>query len=305
MPKPPMATDRPRAEVALVAHMGALSGAHRPNSFAAVRECFEQGIGRIEIDVHSLAGGDFIVTHARKLEQETTGRGPVGRATAGDVRAARFLPDGPYGDDPDDRPALLSEVAAMAQGCETELQLDLKDWRPMTAERVEALVRAVGPIRERAIVSSGQDWNLRRLHAADPTLAVGFDPGLYLDYLPVGEPGFLPRTPGAYGYRDDHPLALGRSEEPAAYLRERMDALMAQAPAAREWFLSYRLVLQMLDDGLNAAAWLEDRGIDANVWTLDYEGEASMRVLERLAAAGVVRVTTNTRPAWLRALSAR
>ncbi|MDE3095870.1 MAG: hypothetical protein KGK07_07705 [Chloroflexota bacterium] len=285
-------------EPSLVAHMGVLSGAHRPNTIAAIRECFEQGVGRIEIDVHSLDGGDFIVTHARRLEHETTGRGPVGRATPDDVRAARFLHDA------GDRPPLLSEVAAMAAGCETELQLDLKDWRPPAPERIEALLRAVGPVHERVIVSSGQDWNLRRLLAAAPSLAVGFDPGLYLDVLPPGEPAFLPRTEGAYGYRDDHPLALGRTLEPAAYLRERMEALATQVPASREWFLRYGLVLRMRDDGFDAVAWLRNRGIDANVWTLDYDGEAAMRAFERLAAAGVARVTTNTTPAWTRALSA-
>ena len=46
--------------------------------------------------------------------------------------------------------------------------------------------------------------------------------------------------------------------------------LALQVPAAREYFLSYRLVLQMLDDGFDVAAWLHDRGIAANVWTLDY-----------------------------------
>ncbi len=294
----PRRRPRPPLRPSFVAHMGVLSGAHRPNTFAAIRECFELGVGRIEIDVHSLAGGDFIVTHDRRLEQETSGRGPVGRATPDEVRAARFLYDA------GDRPPLLSEVAAMAAGCETELQLDLKDWRPLTPDRIEALLRAVGPVHERVIVSSGQDWNLRRLHAAAPSLAVGFDPGLYVDVLPPGEPAFLPRTEGAYGYRDDHPLALGRTLETASYLRERMDALATQAPAAREWFLRYGLVLRMLDDGFDVAAWLADRGISANVWTLDYGGEASMRAFERLASAGVARVTTNTTPAWTRALSA-
>ena len=49
--------------------MAVLSGAHRPNSLAAIRECFEAGVGRIEIDVHSLAGPDYVVFHDRTLAE--------------------------------------------------------------------------------------------------------------------------------------------------------------------------------------------------------------------------------------------
>ena len=40
--------------------------------------------------------------------------------------------------------------------------------------------RAVAPVRDRVIVSSGQDWNLRAL-AATGGVTTGFDPGLYID----------------------------------------------------------------------------------------------------------------------------
>jgi glycerophosphoryl diester phosphodiesterase len=277
--------------------MGVLSGAHRPNTLAAIRECFERAVGRIEIDIHSLAGDDFIVTHDRRLEASTTGSGSVGSVTPDAVRAARFRHD------PDDRPPLLSEVAALAHEARTEIQLDLKDWRPMSHERVAALLRAVSPVHDRIIVSSGQDWNLRLLHAADPTLAVGLDPGLYIDCKTEDPSVFLPRAAGAYGYRDDHPLAFGATEEPAAYLDARMTSLVSQLPPAREWFIDYRLVLQMLDDGFDVAAWLRERGIDANVWTLDTHRDGALDAFARLSALGIARVTTNTTPAWERAFA--
>ena len=280
----------------LVAHMAVLSGEHRPNSIDAIGECIERGVPRVEIDVHSLEGGDYVVTHDRKLEQQTTGRGSVGRATADDVRATRFI------DDPHGRPALLSEVARLAAKSDMQLQLDLKDWRPLTPARRQALVDAIAPIRDRVIVSSGQDWNLRAL-AATGAVTVGFDPGLYIDC--AGEPFYLPRHLGAYNYRDDHPLALTRSMPPDEYLTQRFEHLALLAPASREWFVSYHLALQMLEDGFDAAAWLGARGIDANVWTLDYDGEATLAAYDRLAAAGIARVTTNTRLAWEQALSAR
>lgn len=272
--------------------MAVLSGAHRPNSLAAMSECFEAGVERIEIDIHSLAGPDYAVFHDRRLEERTTGDGAVGRATPAAIRAIRWR------DDPADRPALLSEVAALARPYRTEIQLDLKDWRPLDADRVRALIDAVAPIRERVIVSSGQDWNLVALHRVDPELAFGFDPNHYLDYAAETTPFFLPRTIGAYGYRDDHPLAYGRTGEPADYLRQRFEMLALQAAGSREYFVSYRLALRMLDDGFNVAAFLHGRGVQANVWTLDRHDETSLDALGRLAAAGIDRVTTNTRPAW-------
>jgi len=279
----------------LTCHMAALSGLLRPNSRLAIQECLAAGVARLEIDVHSLDGADYIVSHERQLERETTGSGSIGAATPDAVRALRFL------DDPRDGPALLSDVVDMARGGTTQLQLDLKDWRPLSERRARALLDVVAPIADRVIVSTMQDWNLRLLHRADPALTIGFDPGHYLDGAVEEGPVFLPRTMGAYGYRDDHPMAIGRTETASEYLRERMEMLVLQAPGMREMFLAYRLALQMLDDGFNAAAWLHERAIDVTAWTPDYSGPDSLRPIERLIDAGVDRITTNTAPAWVAA----
>ena len=279
----------------LVNHMAVLSGEHTRNSIAAIRECFEAGVERIEIDVHSLAGPDYVVSHDRRLQDHTTGMGALGSVTPDDVRACRFV------ERPDDRPPLLSEVVALARDTTTEIQLDLKDWRAMTTDRIRALDDLVASVRERVIVSSGQDWNLLRLHEHAPQIAIGFDPGHYIAH-PTEDPNApLPRTRGAYGYLDDHPLALGRSSETAAYIRDRFELLLLQAPDSREYFLSYRLALMMLDDGFNAAEFLHGRGVDANVWTPDYAGPESVAPIARLVEAGFDRVTTNTPLAWQRA----
>ncbi len=282
----------------LVCHRALLSGRHRHNSTAAIRECFEANADRLEIDVHSLAGDDYAVFHERRLQTETTGEGSIGNVTPEAFRAVRWL------DDADSRPPLLSEVVAMARGCDTELQLDLKDWRPLSEDRITPLLRAVAPIHNRVIVSTGQDWNLRRLCDADPALAIGFDPGHYLDYVVEGSEAFLPRGMGAYGYRDDHPIAVGRTESTASYLRERMSILLSQVPTAREFFLDYHMILQMLDDGFDVAAWLHEHAVEVTAWTVDYRSDASLGILERLLGAGVDRITTNTIPEWQAAVAA-
>ena len=280
-----------------VCHKAILSGEHRPNGIDAIRECLAAGVERLEVDVHSLDGDDYAIFHDRRLEEHTTGSGTIGRATPETMRAVRFTDNGR------EPPPLLSDLIEMARDCATELQLDLKDWRPLSAARLRALVDTVAPVKQRVIISSGQDWNLRLLHRTDPELAYGFDPGHYLDHAIEGTPVFLPRTMGAYGYRDDHPLAFGRTEATHDYLCQRFEQLAMQAPGAREWFISYRLALQMLDDGFNAARFLHDRGVQANVWTPDFHGGESLRMLRRIAEAGFDRVTTNTRPAWLHALA--
>jgi glycerophosphoryl diester phosphodiesterase len=281
----------------LVCHMGVLSGAHPRNSIEAIRECFEAGVGRIEIDIHSLAGADYVVYHDRGFDTETTGSGSAGAATPNAVRGLRFKKR------PESRPPLLSEVVELARGFETELQLDWKDWRLMSGERLQALVDTVAPIRERVIVSTGQDWNLRRLRDADPALPFGFDPGHYIARKSETDPAFLPHGAGAYGYRDDHPLAIGKANDVREYLAARMETFLLVAPRAREYFINYNLVLQMLDDGFNAAAWLHARGIAANAWTADYAGPESVEGMRRLVAAGIDRITTNTAPAWKTALA--
>lgn len=275
----------------LVCHMGVLSGSHPRNSLAAIRECFDANAGRIELDIHSLDGPDYAVSHDRRLEGQTTGS--LGHATPDDVRSLRSEAD------IDVLTPLLTEVVELARDCDTELQLDWKDWRLISDDRLRALIDTVEPIRERVIVSTGQDWNLRRLQAAAPNVAFGFDPGHYIDHAIETASVFLPRTTGAYGYCDDHPLAYGRSEPAPEYLAARMEALELQAPGAREYFLSYRMVLQMLDDGFDAIAWLHQRGIDASVWTLDHGTPESLRGMRRLLEAGVDRITTNTAPAWI------
>ena len=280
----------------LTCHVATLSRQFRPNSRAAIRECLDGGVARIEIDVHSLDGPDYIVTHDRRLERSTTGSGSVGLATPDVVHAVSFL------DDPNDRPALLSEVVDMARGTNTQLQLDLKDWRLLREPRLRTLLDLVAPIRSQIIVSAGEDWNLRQVHAADPALPIGFDPGRYIAFGSE-EPPFLPKALGAYGYRDDHPLAVGRTEEPAFYLQQRMELFVLQVPAACELFLDHRLILQMLDDGFNPADWLHQHHSELTAWTVDYTGADSMRTVERLIVAGVDRITTNTPLAWVEAFA--
>jgi glycerophosphoryl diester phosphodiesterase len=283
-------------ELSFTCHSGLLAGEGLPNSLHRIGECLQAGSSRVEVDVHSMADDEYLVTHANRLEEATTSRGAIGRLTREEALDLR------RNDDTESRPPLLSEVVALSQRYTCELQLDLKDWRPLTPERVDALAALLLPLGERAIVSSGQDWNLRAIDRQVPWLRLGFDPDRYLSIAERTDAP-LPGRLGAYGYRDDHPLALGRTQPVEDYLRERFDILLGQCPSACELFLEYRLVLQAEAHGVRLAQLLHERGVAVSAWTLDYDGPESLVKLERLATIGVDRVTTNTARQFVEALS--
>ena len=285
-------------EVIFTCHSGLLAGEGLPNSLGAIEGALEAGAARIEIDIHSIADGEYLVCHANRLEEATTSRGAVGRLTREEALALRSKRD------PESRLPFLSEVVPLFASHDCELQLDLKDWRPLTYERIEALGELVRPLGDRAIVSSGQDWNLRAIARQVPGLRLGFDPDRYISTAERDQAP-LPGRLGAHGYRDDHPLALGRAQTAHDYLRDRFEMLIAQAPTAREHFIEYRLLLQAAADGAQLPALLHERGIAVSAWTLDYDGPESLATLERLAAIGVDRVTTNTARQFMAGLAER
>ncbi len=283
-------------ELSFTCHSGVFAGRGLPNSLESIRECLEAGASRIEVDIHSMADDEYLVSHANRLEESTASHGPVGQLTR---HAALKLQ---RSDDPKSRPPLLNEVVALVLPYASELQLDLKDWRPLTSESVASLIRLTKALGDRVIVSSGQDWNLRAIASRNSAIRLGFDPDHYIAAARREVP--VPARLGAYGYRDDHPLALGRSQPVAEYLRGRMNDLLTQCPFAAELFIEYSLLLQAADEGVSLPQLLHERGVAVSAWTLDYHGPESMAKLDALAAAGVDHVTTNTSQQFIAALSA-
>lgn len=272
--------------LAFTCHSGVLAGRGLPNSLDGIRGCLEAGAFRIEVDVHSMADAEYLVSHASRLEESTTSRGPVSRLTREDAGNLR------RNDDPSARPPLLSEVVELVKPYSSQLQLDLKDWRPLSAERVAALVALTEPLGDRVIVSSGQDWNLRALHHMSIALRLGFDPDHYLASGRREVP--MPARVGAYGYRDDHPLAIGRTQAVVEYLGERINNLVALCPFVSEFFVEVSLLLQAASDGVSIADLLHVNGIATSAWTLDYESPQSLEPLSSLVECGVEYITTNT-----------
>jgi glycerophosphoryl diester phosphodiesterase len=253
--------DRHGRIVELKAHRATWSGAHPENSLAGLRECYAQRLARVEIDFR-LDRGELIVSHdARELEGALLLRDAL--------EIVRTAPPGP-----------------------TMLMLDAKDEAPWSPAEVERIARLIEPVRDRVFVGSPADWNLRRLRATDPDVALAFDPQYYFDRKGSRSP--LPGGAGAYGYHDAHPLAFRRTVPVAEYVRERLEGLARLVPGIREMHLHLGLFEQMQGDGVDVCAVVHGAGAQVDVWTLDAGTPRWRERLERALAAGVDIVTTNT-----------
>ena len=113
--------------IALKVHECRWSGEYPANSLPAIVECYRARVARAEIDINVLADVDFLVTHDPRLDEATTGSGPVrdiGRREAEQLRI-RWR-----GEVSAERPPFLSEVvdAIRAEPFPTLLELDVKDF---------------------------------------------------------------------------------------------------------------------------------------------------------------------------------
>ena len=243
-------------------HRATWSGRYPQNSLDGLRECYSERVARVEIDFRWFED-ELVVAHD---EQRGGARPPLLRDALEVVRAA--LP-GP-----------------------TILMLDAKDEAPWSPGIVERIARLIEPVRARIFVGTPADWNLRRLRAADPAVALTFDPMYYLERKGSDAP--VPGVVGAYGYRDAHPLAFRRTVPTADYLRERLEALLAQVAGITELHVRLSLFEQMLDDGVDVAAVVHGAGALLDVWTLDAGTPRWRERLMRALTAGADIVTSNT-----------
>jgi glycerophosphoryl diester phosphodiesterase len=155
----------------------------------------------------------------------------------------------------------------------------------------------IEPLGERVIVSSGADWQLRRLRKLAPWLILGFDVMWYIGWQPADQdrdPRELPKHLGAYGYYDDHILATERHWSTAEYLRDRCESMMGLVPDVSVFYIEHLLLAQSLTDGFNWADALHRGGIKLDAWTMDVTNPVAVENAPRLLAAGVDLFTSNT-----------
>jgi glycerophosphoryl diester phosphodiesterase len=277
----------------IVHHMAALDGRYPPNSLDAIRACLEDGAAFIELDITALANDDYLLVHDPVLESETNGVGEVGKTS---VETARAL----FYKDTHTPVAVLRDVVRLLldyRGA-SRVQLDFKNVLPFTDdEPLRRLIEIIEPLGDRVLVSTGADWQLRRLRKLAGWLDLGFDIHFVIDWRREGEtvdPRIPPYRKGAYGYWDDHPLATQRYYSMSGYLLERCEMMVALVPRLSTFYVDHKLLAQSLDDGFNWAQALHTFGIKLDAWTLDTTNPVAVGNAKRLHAAGVDQFTTNT-----------
>ena len=282
----------------LVHHMAALDGwPHPPNTLEMIEASLNAGAVIIEIDITALANDDYLLVHDPLLERETDGQGEVGACSAQAARALHFRVNGAvtaY------RVPLLSDVVAllMRHPHPAQLQLDFKNAMPFANdEPLRRLINLITPLGQRAIVSSGADWQLRQLRRLAPSLRLGFDIMWVIDWSAnpsKRHPEELPHTLGAYGYLDDHVLAQRKIWATVDYLHDRCSALLGLVPNAEVFYVRHTFIAKCLDDGFDLADFLHAHDIKLDAWTLDVGNPIAEKNALRLRDAKVDFITTNT-----------
>jgi len=279
-------------------HMGALDGwPHPANTLEAIEASLRENADIIEIDATALADTDYLLVHDPFLESETSGAGAVSAKSAAAARDLKVKWDGAI---THYAVPQLSDVVSLFQRmpAASQLQIDFKNAIPFaTDEPLERLARIVAPLGERVIVSSGADWQLRRLRKFAPALRLGFDIMWVLDWSAHPErrdPRELPKTVGAYGYLDDHPVAAHKIWPTAVYLENRVESMLGLVPGAQVFYVRWSFIQRCLDDGFNLAAFLHSHGIQIDAWTMDVGKPGVDAAALRLRDAGVDLFKTNT-----------
>ena len=223
----------------------------------------------LEVDLVVTADGHFLCLHDLTLDAETTGTGPVAKATRAEV--ARLRQRGTNGEVLDKPPLFFDEVAAIVSRLGRDsgglTQLDIKEPQVRFDDAlVEKFAGTIGPLRH-CFIASGCDAKLiEHFRKAAPDIACGFDP---LDLYDLGQ--------------------LNN----AADFEALADDTLRLAPGAAIYYLEADLVLKGLDLGVSLVERLTCNGAKIDAWTVDADWPGLREVLQRLIGAGVQQITTN------------
>jgi glycerophosphoryl diester phosphodiesterase len=151
-----------------VAHRGGIVEGVPENTLAAFRNAIRLGVDAIEIDLRGTRDGRIVVLHDETLDRTTTGHGPVGERTLGEIRAL----DAGAGE----RVPTYEEVLRLVSETRVDLLLDIKEGPAIDLEKVVDLTLQYGAASRVIVgVRSLEDLRtIRRLH--DGLRTLGFVP---------------------------------------------------------------------------------------------------------------------------------
>lgn len=256
-------------------------------SLAGLEMSLQAGVKRVEVDVIPLRDGDFALLHDPRLENFSDVSGNVAEQTADFVQGLKYKGSEMH-------LGTLSQAIELLKKYPIGgfLQLDLKPYAPLTPTSLSNLVKWIRPVEPMIMVSSVADWAIRFLHRLAPDLSLGFDPLLYLDVVAEEprEAGIPPFRIGAFGYLDDHPLAVQRWGELGEYFAARAEALLQQVPDEITWFLNAQLLDEAMLAGFEWINYLRATGNTVDAWTLDMDcSDLALKMKE----SGIDFITSN------------
>ena len=110
--------------------------------------------------------------------------------------------------------------------------------------------------------------------------------------------GIPPFRVGAYGLRDDHPLASYQWGPLGEYFAARAAALLVQAPEGCEWFIRADLLEKARKANFDWIEFLHQHGSKVDGWTINAADPEQVKLADALVELGIDELTTNT-PALL------
>ncbi len=270
----------------LSCHMGNLFGTFPPNSMEAIQSCLDDGAARVEIDVRFLSDDSMLVYHDATLDAGTDGFGAVEALTRDRVPRLRFVHDDRI------RLAMLEDVVDAFRHTDAILQVDLKQSRPVSEARVEALVSVLAPLRERALIGSMAYWNVRQL--ANRGFSLAIDPTLQWHAMPNERAPMMPARRGLHGLFDDAPLAHLPGVQPRDYVSARIDDITALVPGCVEWMVDITTIEAFASLGIALGDELHERGVGLAAWTVRDEGpDLTAPLTWRLIELGASAIITD------------
>jgi glycerophosphoryl diester phosphodiesterase len=233
----------------------------------------------MELDMRVRADHGFAVLHDPVLEGETTGHGPVAKASAVQIAATMMKSGG--------TPPILSEdLAGMLPDAHPDalLQFDMKDgYDAIGPDGIEHLRHHFAGAGRKIIVSARDLDLIVAIGRALPDVRRGIDP-------------------------TDKLVALLKSDGPAAVERE-LTADLKGATAPDTVYLAWQLLLEADRQGLDLVALSRDHGVAVDAWTFTLKDPAGFDATEAEAFTALMalkpdQITTDEAPATERAWAA-
>jgi len=175
-----------------IAHRG--GGRLAPEStLAAFRKAIAAGADVLELDLHATADGVIVVSHDRKVDRMTNGRGLIGKMSHAELleldAGHRFTRDGgrsfPYRAKGLTIPSFEKVLEAFPK---IQLIVEIKQSKPSIVDRVIALLKAADA-NKRVILASSKAGTLREIRRKAPTIRTSFGPGEIMRFMMLGRDG--------------------------------------------------------------------------------------------------------------------